>query len=167
MIEFTLRNPLNCTPERHWALFFDPEWTRTLIIEGLGFSTCVVHPVRQEGGKRHRDMEVTPKIDVPAAVAKLLGPRLGYTERATFDEGTQTWTYQHVLNVLADKIIMRGTVVVEPLGTDRCTRVATMSVDVKIFGVGGLVEKAAEKNMRDGWNRSADWINGWLAKHPA
>ena len=27
-------------------------------------------------------------------------------------------------------------------------------------------EKAAEKNMRDGWTNSANWVNGWLADHP-
>ncbi|MCX4243311.1 DUF2505 family protein [Paraliomyxa miuraensis] len=166
MTEFTLRHPLDCTPKRHWELFFDPEWTRTLIIEGLGFFTCDVHPVRQETGKRHRDMEVTPKLDVPAAVAKIIGPKLGYTERATFDEATEAWTYRHILNVLTEKVLMGGVVTIEPVGDDRCVRVAKMSVEVKIFGVGGLVEKAAEKNMRDGWDRSAQWINRWLADHP-
>lgn len=167
MIEFTLRHPLNCTPQRHWELFFDPEWTRTLIIDGLGFSTCDVRPVREQGDERHREMTVTPKLDVPAAVAKLLGPKLGYTERGTFHVAKERWTYQLVLNVLSEKIRMGGEVTVEPLGNDRCTRISKMWVEVKIFGVGGMVEKAAEKNMRDGWDRSAHWINGWLADHPA
>ncbi len=166
MIEFTLRHPLNCTPARHWALFFDPEWTRTLIIDGLGFSSCEVQPVKQEGTMRSREMAVTPKLVLPAAVLKLLGDKLGYTERATFDETKELWKYQMVLNVLADKIRIGGEVTIEPLGADRCTRVSKMWVEVKIFGIGGMVEKAAEKNMRDGWSRSADWINGWLAKHP-
>lgn len=167
MIEFTLRHPLNCTPERHWALFFDPEWTRTLIIDGLGFKSCVVEPVKQDGTMRSREMAVTPKLELPAAVVKLVGDKLGYTERATFDETRELWKYQMVLNVLTEKIRIGGEVTIEPLGADRCTRVSKMWVEVKIFGVGGLVEKAAEKNMRDGWARSADWINAWLAKNPA
>jgi hypothetical protein len=167
VIEFTLRHPLNCTPERHWQLFFDPEWTRELIVDGLGFMSCDVRPVRQEGTIRHREMAVTPKLVIPAAVAKLLGDRLGYTERGAYDETQQKWTYQLVLNVLTDKIRMGGEVTVEPLGADRCTRVSKMWVDVKLFGLGGMVEKAAESNMRDGWDKSAAWINAWLAKHPA
>ncbi|MCA9709173.1 MAG: DUF2505 family protein [Myxococcales bacterium] len=166
MIEFTLRHPLDCTPARHWEMFFDPEWTRTLIIDGLGFRTCDVQPVRQEGTTRLRDMSVTPKIDVPGPVARLLGDKLGYTEKGKYDETAQRWTYQLVLNVLTEKIRMGGEVTLEPLGTERCTRVSKMWVDVKIFGLGGMVEKAAEKNMRDGWNRSAEWINGWLGDHP-
>lgn len=167
MIEFTLRHPLHCTPARHWELFFDPEWTRTLIIDGLGFSTCDVQPVRQDGTTRHRDMLVTPKLDLPAAVVKLLGNTTGYTEKGRYDEATQAWTYQLVLNALTEKIRMGGEVTLEPLGTDRSTRVSKMWVEVKLFGVGGMVEKAAEKNMRDGWARSAAWINRWLADHPA
>jgi Protein of unknown function (DUF2505) len=167
VIEFTLRHPLNSTPERHWELFFDPEWTRTLILEGLGFSTCVIQPVQQEGTLRRREMAVTPKIDVPAAVAKLLGDKLGYTERASFDETKGRWTYQLLLNVLTDKIRMGGEMTLEPLGANRCTRVSKMWVEVKIFGIGGLVEKAAEKNMREGWDKSAQWFNDWVAAHPA
>jgi hypothetical protein len=166
VIEFTLRHPLDCTPERHWKLFFDPEWTRELIVDGLGFMSCDVRPVRQEGTTRHREMAVTPKLVIPAAVAKLLGDKLGYTERGSYDETKQKWTYQLVLNVLTEKIRMGGEVTIEPLGANRCTRVSKMWVEVKIFGVGGMIEKAAESNMRDGWDKSAAWINAWLAKHP-
>lgn len=166
MIEFTLRHPLNCTLERHWELFFDPDWTRSLIIDGLGFETCDIDPVRQDGTKRLRDMRVTPKLDVPAAVAKLLGDKLGYTEKGRYEETDRSWTYDMVLNVLTKKIRIGGVVTTEPLGDDRCTRVSKMWVEVKIFGVGGMVEKAAEKNMRDGWTKSANWINRWLADRP-
>lgn len=167
MIEFTLRHPLDCTPQRHWELFFDPEWTRSLILDGLGFQTCDIEPVRQEGTLKLRDMKVTPKLVLPGAVVKLVGDRLGYTEKGRYDETKQSWSYDMVLNVLTDKIRLGGVVTTEPLGKDRCTRVSRMWVEVKIFGVGGMVERAAEKNMRDGWTRSADWINRWLAEHPA
>ena len=167
MIEFTLRHPLDCTPQRHWDLFFDPDWTKNLILEGLDFQTCDIDPVRQDGTKRLRDMRVTPKLVIPAAVAKMLGPKLGYTEKGTYHETTQTWSYRMVLNVLTEKIRIGGDVTIEPLGDDRCTRISKMWVEVKIFGVGGMVEKAAEKNMRDGWEKSAAWINRWLADNPA
>ena len=38
MIEFTLRHELDCTVDRHWELFFDHDWTYSLLTEGLGFA---------------------------------------------------------------------------------------------------------------------------------
>ena len=40
-----------------------------------------------------------------------------------------------------------------------------MSVEVKIFGLGGLVESTAEKAMRDAWNKTAVFHNQWLEKN--
>ncbi len=166
MLEFTLRHELACTPARHWILFFDADWTKSLIIDGLGFDSCQVEPVVTDGDLRRRQMRVTPKVELPRAVAKILGDKLGYTERGEFDDRREVWRYELVLNVLSDKIRLGGEVTTEPKGDDRLTRVSKMWVEAKIFGVGGMIEKAAEKNMRDGWDRSAAWFNRWLADHP-
>lgn len=165
VIEFTLRHAIDCTPARFWELFLDPDWTRDLFEDGLSFH-CDVGPVEESAGVKRRDMRVVPKLELPAAVAKLFGDKLGYTERASLTVATEVWKYELTLNMLAEKIRLGGEMTLEPLGSDRLTRVSKMWVEAKIFGIGGLVEKAAEKNMRKGWNDSATWINRWLAKHP-
>lgn len=166
MLEFSLRHEIDRTPERFWDLFFDEDFTRTMIVDGLQFARCDIDPVQDRGDKRTRTMRVTPKLDVPAAVARLLGPALAYTEEGTYLVSKQLWTYTLRLSVLSDRIRMGGKLRLEPASEGKCLRVSDLWCEVKILGLGGMVEKAAEKNMRDGWNRSADWINGWLAKHP-
>lgn len=166
MIEFTLRHTIDCTPARYWELFFDADWTHDLFDDGLNFR-CEVGPTEVDGGIRRRTMQVVPKVELPGPVAKLFGDKLGYVEHGRYDEAKQLWHYELRLNILADKIRLGGDMTLEPLGEDRLTRVSVMWVEAKIFGIGGLVEKAAEKNMRDGWDKSADWINRWLAQHPA
>jgi len=167
VIEFTLTHRFDCSTERFWALFWDPEWTRTLILEGLGFATCDVEPVVEASGKKTRSMRVTPKLDIPAAVAKILGPKLGYTENGRYDIATGEWSYDLVLSVLAERIRMGGKVTVEADGPDRCVRHSKLRCEVSMFGVGGLIEKAAEKNMRDGWEKASTWMTKWLAANPA
>ncbi len=167
VLEFTLHHGFNCSVDRFWVLFFDPQWTRELILEGLGFATCDIDPVVEADGKKRRSMRVTPKLDIPASIAKLLGPKLGYTENGRFDLATSEWSYEIVLSVLADRIRMGGRVRVDPDGPERCTRHSTLFCEVKIFGVGGLVEKAAEKNMRDGWEKAAVWMRSWLTTEAA
>ena len=167
MLKFTIEHELDCSPDGHWELFFDPEWTESLIVGGLGFESCDVKPFVDEGDERSRQMRVIPKLDVPAAVAKLLGPRLGYTEKGVFHLPTKRWKYDLVLSVLAERIRLGGELTTKAIDgkPDKCTRVSELWVDCRIFGIGGMVERAAEKNMRDGWNKSADWINDWIAKN--
>lgn len=166
MLKFTLEHRLECTPQRHWALFWDPDWSRQLVVEGLGFLSCACEEPKEANGKRTRSMRVTPKINVPAAVAKLLGPKLAYTERGALDIESEIWTFDTILSVLADRILMGGTVRIRDEGDGQCTRVTDLWVEAKIFGLGGIVERAAERNLRDGWDESARWINRWVREHP-
>lgn len=166
MLEFTIVHALSCSPERFWNLFLDPDFTREMIVDGLGFARCEPDPVVQEGSLRRRHTYVEPKVDLPGPVAKLIGPRLGYDENGTFDEKTGIWTFDMRLSVLSDRIKLGGKLRVEPAGEEQCKRIADLWVDARIMGLGKMVEKAAEKNMRDGWGKSADWMNGWMAAHP-
>jgi hypothetical protein len=166
VIEFTLTHRFACSVDRFWQLFWDADWTKTLIIEGLGFATCDIEPTVEAGGKKKRSMRVTPKLDIPAAVAKILGPKLGYTENGQYDLATGLWSYDLVLSVLSERIRMGGQLTVEADGPDRCVRHSKLRCEVSMFGVGGLIEKAAEKNMRDGWEKASAWTVKWLAEHP-
>lgn len=166
VIEFTLKHEIQCSEARFWELFFDEDFTRDLIVVGLGFAKCDIDPVKDVGDKQHREMRVTPKLDVPAAVAKLLGPKLGYTEHGVFDPKAEEWTYDLRLSVLTERIRLGGAVRIEAIDETRCRRISDLRTEAKILGLGGIVERAAEKNLRDGWTKSATWMNGWLAEHP-
>lgn len=166
VLELTVAHELDCTPSRFWDLFFDPEFTREMIVDGLGFARCDIDPIQQDGKVKRRHMFVEPKVDLPGPVAKLLGPKLGYDEQGNYDEETGLWTFEYRLSVLSERIKMGGKLRVEPVGDDRCKRIADLWIEARILGVGKMVEKAGEKNMRDGWNRSAQWMNGYLQRHP-
>jgi hypothetical protein len=45
-------------------------------------------------------------------------------------------------------------------------RVAEILIEAKVFAVGGLIESSAEKQLRDGWDKSAVFMNRWLEKNP-
>jgi len=166
LLEITVRHTIHCNAERHWALYLDPDWFTRLVIDGLGFPSCKVTPTRRSGSVLERSMDVIPKVDLPRAVAKLFGDKMGYTETGSYDESTGLWKWTTRLNVLSDKVRMGGEARLEPQGDDKVLRVAKMFVDAKIFGVGGALERAAEKDMRKGWDNGAAYMNAWLAKNP-
>ncbi|MFT3770883.1 MAG: DUF2505 family protein [Minicystis sp.] len=63
---------------------------------------------------------------------------------------------------MADKLFTGGVIRAERIDDNKTRRVAEMTVEAKIFGVGGLIESSAEKQLRDGWDKSAAFMNKYL-----
>jgi hypothetical protein len=126
-----------------------------------------VGEIDERDGVKIRKMTSTPRLELPDAVARLVGPRLAFTETGRFDVAKRTWEFETKLAVLSDRIKIGGAMHIEPAGDDACFRVASLYADARIFAIGGLVERAAKKNMHTGWDEAAAWINGWLARNPA
>jgi len=104
-------------------------------------------------------------MDAPGPVAKLLGDNFGYTEKGTFDKGTKIYKFVITPTSMAEKLKNEGTVRIEAKG-DKCLRVVDVVAEAKIFGVGGMVEKMTEKQTRDGWDRSAAFLNKYVKENP-
>lgn len=163
MLNFTLEHEIDCSEDRFWELFLDPEFTRDMIVQGLDFARCDVGELKDVGDTKTRPMTVTPKLELPTAVAKVLGPRLAYNEAGIFHTEERRWRYDLHLSVLSDRIKIGGDVTTKPSGENKCIRISTHQVNIKIFGVGSLAERAARSNMEDGWGKSAVWMNRRLA----
>ena len=57
-----------------------------------------------------------------------------------------------------------GTFWVEPRGDKKIERICECEVQVKIFGVGGVVESFIEKTTRESYEKTAAFTNRWLAE---
>lgn len=167
MQRITVTHDLDCTTERFWKLYWDEDYTRAQLLEGLGFGQAEFLAFDETEQEIHRRMRITPRLIVPAAVERVIGPALAMEERGRFDKTSQTFHWRQVLAVLPEKLVPSGTVRVDPLGDARCRRTSDLQFEAKIFGVGKLIEDIAVKNMRRGFDEAAEFMNRWLAKHPA
>jgi Protein of unknown function (DUF2505) len=165
MRKFTLTHTINCSVDKFWTYFFDKDFNNTLFLEQLGFPEYEVLE-QTEGEAVKRRVRGRPKMTMPKPVAKLLGDSFGYEEDGHCDTGSQTWIWKMKPNTLADKLNNHGTVKVEAAGDGKCRRIAEIFCEAKVFGVGGLIEKTTEDQMRDGWDKSAAYMNEWIADHP-
>ena len=163
MATFTLRHELQCDAERFWELFFDLDFNERLF-KALQFPQWKLIETRETDSSIIRNVKATPKMDVPAAVAKLLGSSFGYDEVSTFDKASKTLTFVIKTNILTEKLRNDGTVTIEPRGEGKCLRVVEITAEAKVFGVGKLMESAFEKSFRSGWQKSADLINAWVGE---
>ncbi|MFT3771794.1 MAG: DUF2505 domain-containing protein [Minicystis sp.] len=164
MTKFTLTHEINCDVDTFWKTFLDKSFNEALYRQELGFPEFNVIEQVETDTLIRRKVAGTPKMDVPGPVAKVLGPNFKYTEEGSMSPAAKLWTWKMTPSVMAEKMHMGGTVRCEPISATKCRRVAELTIEAKIFGIGGLMESSAEKQMRDGWDRSAVFMNKWFAR---
>jgi hypothetical protein len=162
MKKITLTHEINCGVDEFWEIFFDQEFNQKLFKDHLDFPEYEVLEQEERDGGMYRKLRGRPKMDVPKPVAKALGDKFGYEE--TGHKKGDTWEWSMKTNTLTDKLHTRGTVRCEKISDDKCRRVAEIEMEAKVFGIGKLIEQSTEKEMRDGWNKSAAFMNQWIAQ---
>jgi hypothetical protein len=164
MNRFTITHELNCNVEMFWKTFFDGTFNHRMYLEGLQFPEFKILEQKETDSQITRRAAGKPKLNMPGPIMKLLGDSFRYTEEGTFDKATRVWRWKMTPSAMADKLKQEGVMRVEAAG-DRCRRVAELTVECKVFGLGGLMESSAEKQLREGWDASAVFIGRWLAEH--
>ncbi|MBK8259014.1 MAG: DUF2505 family protein [Polyangiaceae bacterium] len=167
MPTFRVTHEINCNIETFWKIFFDKEFNEKLYREGLGFPEFNVVDQKETDKEITRKCAGKPKLDMPGPVMKLLGDSFRYTEEGKFDKSTQVWRWKMTPSSLADKLRQEGTLKVEAIGDNKVRRTAELINEAKVFGIGGMLESSAEKSLRDGWDKSAVYMNKWIASKPA
>jgi hypothetical protein len=165
MQSFTLSHEIHCDEETFWKVFFDKDFNAALYKDGLAFPEYALLDLKETEKEIVRRARVTPKMDVPAPVAKVLGSSFSFIEEGTFDRTTKIYRWKSIPNQMADKVKTFGDVHVEPAGDGKVKRVSAFSYEAKIFAIGGLVESSLDKNLRSGWDKSAVFFNAWLKKN--
>lgn len=163
MAKFTTTKEINCDADSFWKLFFDSSFNEKLYIGTLSYSEfkIVEHSVmdtqiRQKAAAR-------PKMDMPGPINKLFGGNYSYTEEGTFDKATRIYRWKQIPSSMADKFLFEGSIRVESIGDRKIRCIQEITLDVKIFGVGGLIESTFEKRLREQADTTAAFFNKYVA----
>ncbi len=162
MGKFTVTHEIRCDVETFWKTFFDKDFNDKLYLEGLGFPAYKTLEQNETETRITRKVSGQPKMNMPGPVAKLMGSNFSYVEDGSFDKAAKIWTWKLTPSTLADKMRNEGSVRVEAIGEGKVRRVAELVIEAKIFGLGGLIESSAEKQLRDGWDQSAVFMNKYF-----
>lgn len=163
-MQFTVRHVFDTDVDSYWSkIFFDDEYNRRLYRDALGFPMYeIVKKDVADNGNIVRRARMEPKADAPAVVKKLVGDSLTYTEDGSFDAAKKRWSYTIATSKLSDKIKIGGEFWVEPRGEKQVERICTVDVNVKIFGVGGVVEAFLESSTRDSYEKAARFTREFI-----
>jgi hypothetical protein len=149
---------LPCTPETFWKVFLDERYTRGLFLDELQFKDFSVLELTETS----RKIRVVPKVNLPGVVQKLVGDSFVYEEHGTLDRARNEWTWRMVPR--KEIVATRGKVRIEPAGEGQCRRTDEVVIEGKIFGIGGLIESTAEKEVRASSAKELAFFNRWLEK---
>lgn len=166
MGKFTVTHEIRCDVETFWKIFLDKEFNQRLFRDELHFPEFNIVDQRETDNELTRRVTGTPKMDLPGPVAKLLGANFRYTEEGKLDKKTKVWTWKMIPSAMADKLRQEGSMRVEAAGDKRVRRIADIVNEAKVFGIGGLIESSAEKQLREGWDRSATFMNKYIEQLP-
>lgn len=166
MTHVRIAHRFDCDERTFWdRIFFDEAFNRDMYLQHLQFQNWQVLEQRETETTIARTVTVTPKVgDLPGAIKSLIGENLSYREIGTFDKQTRRYKLNVVPNVLADKVSVLGETWVEPIGAAQCNRVFEAEVNVKVFGVGGIIEKRLIADLQLSYNAGAVFTAEYLKR---
>ena len=162
MSEMLIRHEMHCDVDTYWKCVWDEEYNRRLYLDVLKFRECTRLSQDDQPNVLTRRIKLNPpKMDLPAAVAKVIGD-VSWIEEGTFDKATKKFKVKVVTSSMPDKTHISGELWCEPKGDKLIERVAKMSVEVKIFMVGGIVEKRVMEDMKKSYDAAAKFTDEFV-----
>jgi hypothetical protein len=153
-----------CSEDTFWdKLFFDEEYNRRMHMDTLHFALWREVSREDRGDHLARVVECEPPLgDLPGPIQKVVGDGLRYREEGRFQKSPRRYTVHVVPNRLADKMSVEAQLTTAPLGDNQCKRIFTATVNVKIFGVGGMIEKRIASDLQRSYDAGARFTTKYL-----
>jgi len=152
-----------CSEDTFWHVFFDHDYNQQLFGQALGFPHFEQLEFQETETEIRRVVSATPSVgELPRALKKLVGDGITYTERGVFDKRTKRFSIDVISSKLPDRITVRGTIYTEPVSAARSRRVFDGTVEARIFGVGGLLEKRLIADLEARYADSARFTNQYV-----
>src|SRR5262245_19310996 len=134
-----ISHDFDATEEQFYEVFFDRDTMQRMYREFMGFPEFAITQ-NDDGDLVRRTIVAVPKMEMPAALAKLAGNSIRYTEAGTFDKKSKLYTWKTTTGFMTDKIKHEGVQRVESLGNGKIRRSAEITLEAKVFGIGGMIE---------------------------
>jgi hypothetical protein len=166
MASLDIEHTFNCSEDTFWdRIFLDPEYNERVYKTELKFPLWREVSREERGGALHRVIEVVPYVgELPTALKAVVGEGIGYEERGVLDRSAKTYKVTVIPNKLADKISVKVDLWTVADGDKRCRRKARAECSVKIFGLGGAIEKRMLADLERAYAKSADFTNRFIAE---
>jgi Protein of unknown function (DUF2505) len=164
MREFSLVHEMDATVDGYWRAFFDPAYEKA-VVAALAYREYTTVERAETDTEIRQKTRAVPRLDVTAALGKLIGASFGYVEDGVFDKATRIWRTHTIPDAFKGRMPFDTVMRVEPGRTDAsCRRTLEFRIDAHVRGIGSMLESSVEKNLRAGWEESTAFMNRWMRK---
>jgi hypothetical protein len=160
----TIRHDFDCSESAFWqASFFDDEFNRRLYLETLKFPVWRVLEQKVSDVSMERRVEIQPFVEnLPVAIKKVVGDRLGYIEEGRLDRTANRYRFRVIPAAAPEKTDISGEIWTEALGPGRVRRLVDFEVEVRILIVGKLIEQKTIDDTRAIYDKIANFLRSYL-----
>lgn len=158
-MKLTFQTPIRLAREDYFEKVYTSQEFQALVAKNVQMRRREVLKEEHRGNVYYREVLQVPKRDLPTVVKKVVGAdELSFVEKGTFFRDQHRIEFIVIPSVKPDRISIDGRIWFEP-APDGCLRHCELNVDVRIFGVGSIIEKIVIEDIRKGQERVADLIN--------
>jgi hypothetical protein len=167
MPEITVKHEINTDEDTFWTkLVFDEAFNKKMYEGGLKFPCWKILEMKEDDAKITRRVQVEPPTgDLPGPVKKVIGDRLAYTEEGTFDKKTKRYSFKVKPSTMAEKTKVSGELWVEKIADKKIRRLCKISVEVKVFVVGGMVEERILSDLKTSYDKGTTFTNEYIKEN--
>jgi hypothetical protein len=160
-VKTRIENVFRVRPEDFWTkLFFDDEYNRGLYRELRFESYEVLSLERSPEGRIRRVLRATPPLNGPDLLRRRLQGHIFYTEEGTYDPASASCQFVNRTSVAAGTTHIAGTISVEP-HAEGLKHIVDLDVNVSALGLGGVIERAIERNTRESYLLTTAYTNAF------
>jgi hypothetical protein len=165
MQRFEISHRFECTPTQYLEVIDSAEFHERL--KGLlSLRERTLLERREDGEHVHVRWHVVPERDLPAPVKAFLGGKgMAYVEeeRRNKSDSHREWRI-HLDALDAKRFRCHGTFDLTELGGGEIRRDVRGEIEVKAFGVGGVVERMIVKGTQDSYEKTTALVKELLAE---
>ena len=158
-----LSHVIDCDVDEFWRDFADIDFNRELFLGEMRYPSYQVLEQRVEGQRLWRRLEITPRANLPDAVAKIVGPALSFLEEGEYDGDVYRFKFLPPAGSVVSAV-SSGVIRTERASGGATKRMVDVSCEVRMFGLGRMLENAAVKIAQEAYGAQAVGWNALLAK---
>jgi hypothetical protein len=161
-----IEHDFECSVEAFWETFLNDDYNKEMFCQRMKFPRWEPVSFELKEDEMRRVVEVEPYVaELPGPIKKVIGDNVRYREEGKLDRKSGCYSFRIVPAKLADKILVSGRQFTESLGDSRCRRIFEAEVQIKIFGIGSLIEKNVVADMRKSYDIGALFTQDYMRRH--